>query len=529
MSTETGNEKTEASDGQGGVEPKVPLVFISYSHDSEEHKAWVLMLAERLIGAGVGVILDRWDVGPGDDLVKYMRQAVSRADRVLMICTAEYVRKADGGEGGVGYEAMVVDGELVRDQGENKFIPVLRQRPGEEFVPKSVSTRVYTQLSDDRSFEAGFEELARNIQDTPKLRKPPLGKNPYAARANIEGVTAALEGVATGGATAAGVLTDEVVDAETAYLTGLEIARGGDVKAWRELAQRVKEPLSGRLNAWRKKQDGRASMTIAELPNMVLEAATIYSPLMALALAGVESGEERFTKQGALLDEFLKPRDWNSSGLVVVGRIPAALVFTFQALHGATCVDADVLELGMRLSRARIADAHQVEALVLHTQHGLVGAPESFQSTTMGAWRYLTELPEKWPWLKRVFGTDERYLTALCAYYMALSVQELACRIMQGQTDFNQMGRPLLDIPTGWLTMPRELQRKAYGRLIEAETQTRKIWRSLGVADSRMAAAWPEWVEQTKCWNGESTLLPSYFNPVHATLFEDLRPEDVQL
>ena len=40
-----------------------PIVFVSYSHDGEEHSAWVLQLATRLRRNGVDVILDRWECG----------------------------------------------------------------------------------------------------------------------------------------------------------------------------------------------------------------------------------------------------------------------------------------------------------------------------------------------------------------------------------------------------------------------------------------------------------------------------------
>jgi len=38
---------------------KVPRIFISYSHDSEKHKAWVLNLSTRLRKNGVDVVLDQ--------------------------------------------------------------------------------------------------------------------------------------------------------------------------------------------------------------------------------------------------------------------------------------------------------------------------------------------------------------------------------------------------------------------------------------------------------------------------------------
>ena len=45
-----------------------PKVFISYSHDSADHKEWVLDFATTLRNRGVDAILDQWDLKPGDDL-----------------------------------------------------------------------------------------------------------------------------------------------------------------------------------------------------------------------------------------------------------------------------------------------------------------------------------------------------------------------------------------------------------------------------------------------------------------------------
>ena len=98
-------------------EAPVPVVLMSYSHDTPELKRWVGQLATRLIENRVDVILDQWETGPGDDLPKFMERAVARADRVLMVCTEAYVHKADDGKGGVGYEAMIVTGELVNNLG----------------------------------------------------------------------------------------------------------------------------------------------------------------------------------------------------------------------------------------------------------------------------------------------------------------------------------------------------------------------------------------------------------------------------
>ena len=49
-----------------------PRVFISYSHDTPAHKKWVGELASKLVGNGVEVLLDQWEIGLGDDIPKFM-------------------------------------------------------------------------------------------------------------------------------------------------------------------------------------------------------------------------------------------------------------------------------------------------------------------------------------------------------------------------------------------------------------------------------------------------------------------------
>ena len=44
-----------------------PKVFASYSHDSDDHKQWVLKLCTKLVENGVDVMLDQWDIRLGTD------------------------------------------------------------------------------------------------------------------------------------------------------------------------------------------------------------------------------------------------------------------------------------------------------------------------------------------------------------------------------------------------------------------------------------------------------------------------------
>ncbi len=109
-----------------------PRVFISYSHYSAEHKGWVLDFATTLRNRGVDAVLDQWDLKPGDDLRRFMETQLKVADYVLMICTEKYVSKANAGEGGVGYEKMIMTSSLLSKIDSSKVIPIIRQDGGNE-------------------------------------------------------------------------------------------------------------------------------------------------------------------------------------------------------------------------------------------------------------------------------------------------------------------------------------------------------------------------------------------------------------
>lgn len=156
----------------------IPKVFISYSHDFLEHKQWVLTLATRLRHNGIDAILDQWDLKPGDDLPRFMEVGLTSADRVLMICTDNYVQKANSGAGGVGYEKMIVTADLIQNIDSNKIIPIIRQ-VGTSTVPSFLRTKLFIDFSKDDQFEFAFDELIRVLHNAPLFEKPEISNNPF--------------------------------------------------------------------------------------------------------------------------------------------------------------------------------------------------------------------------------------------------------------------------------------------------------------------------------------------------------------
>lgn len=163
-------------------------VFISYSHDSEAHRAWVRELAEYLVERGVEVLLDQWDLDFGDDIAAFMEQSIMDTDRVLVICTDNYIAKADAGTGGVGYEKTIVTTEILRDpENRRKFLPIVRNVIGEQRMPTFFGAALYADLSDGKDIETVRGDIVRRIYEVP-LTKPKVGPSRFVPEDRPESV-----------------------------------------------------------------------------------------------------------------------------------------------------------------------------------------------------------------------------------------------------------------------------------------------------------------------------------------------------
>lgn len=155
-----------------------PRVFISYSHDSAEHKKWVLDFATTLRSRGVDAVLDQWDLKPGDDLPQFMEQNLAAADYAIMVCTKRYVTKANAGEGGVGYEKMIMTSSSLSKISANKVIPIVREK-GNPSTPTFLATKVYIDFTKDSEIEFALDDLLRYLLNAPLYQKPEIGDAPF--------------------------------------------------------------------------------------------------------------------------------------------------------------------------------------------------------------------------------------------------------------------------------------------------------------------------------------------------------------
>jgi TIR domain len=151
-----------------------PSAFLSYSWDSEVHKAWVRDLAARLRADGVNTILDQWHTAPGDQLPCFMERAIRENDFVIIVCTPHYKERSDARRGGVGYEGDIMTAEVFTNANHRKFIPVLRRASWGESAPGWLQGKYYVDLSSEPYQEEKYEDLLLTILGQ-RPSAPPIG------------------------------------------------------------------------------------------------------------------------------------------------------------------------------------------------------------------------------------------------------------------------------------------------------------------------------------------------------------------
>lgn len=250
----------------------VPRVFISYSHDSPDHKNWVLQLATDLRNRGVDATLDQWDLAPGQDVSAFMQSSVTGSDRVLLICSDEYVRKAEAGSGGVGFERLIVTVELIQNIDTKKFIPLIRNNRGPRKTPIFLGPRLYIDFNLDSEYSSRLDELLRELHGV--SGKPSLGVSPFSGTAPSPPPRAA----GPSGVTASGIrLLDEAWFQEQAQAaaTGLNhVGLSGSMELRFALHAPVGKSQIELLNAVRQSEIRTFGWPIA----VVLENRPEYSP-----------------------------------------------------------------------------------------------------------------------------------------------------------------------------------------------------------------------------------------------------------
>jgi hypothetical protein len=416
---------------------------------------------------------------------------------VCIFCTPEYARKADAGAGGVGYEKMIVTGELYQNLGSDKFIPILVRGEKEEALPSFLKSRVLIDFRNPQEYGARLLHLLHDLHNVPKDLKPPLGPNPFAqeslrqADAQVKAIPRQLAPVPLTPASAA--------SPESVYETCQSLLRREDMVGWQQFAKTLRSPVEHNLLAWREYHDRTPPPDSDSLAAALDDALGRVMPLIAMALAGVESRMPAFVDQRHVFDDLTQLAQWQRGGRVVLAELPTALGYVYHYLHGATCLTTDQLKIALSLATMSVRPDGGGEACPLWEHHELTGYPRSLGGDCAHAWQYLQSATTKFPWLNRVFARQTDYPLALCAYSLALSALELAnvCKSSRSKEALmSQEGKWEFTVVPLYAREQPELITKAFDLVFRDRKHVETVADIAEADPGEMRELWGRWLER---------------------------------
>lgn len=156
-----------------------PRVFISYTHDSNQHRERVLMLADSLRKHGVDCDLDQYEIAlRQSDGPAWMAKMIRDADFVLMACTEEYLGAWNDDlplskRQGARWEILHIRNEHYKSGSKgDKFIPIIFDPNDAKFIPMAFVSATWYLITED----GGIDELYRRVTNQHITPKPALGE-----------------------------------------------------------------------------------------------------------------------------------------------------------------------------------------------------------------------------------------------------------------------------------------------------------------------------------------------------------------
>lgn len=161
-----------------GEEPqrsKHPRVFVSYSHESNEHDARVLDLSQRLRRDGIDARLDRYEPAPPQGWPRWMADQIRGADFVVLVCSPTYRRRFEGGEEpgtgrGVTFEGLIATQALYHGKLDlARLVPVCFESVLDDAIPDVLTGAEIHRLPSQ------YENLRGHLLGQLAIEPEPLG------------------------------------------------------------------------------------------------------------------------------------------------------------------------------------------------------------------------------------------------------------------------------------------------------------------------------------------------------------------
>lgn len=162
---------------------RTPRVFVSYSHDSQEHRQNIADFTQELRRQGIDAQVDQFvESAPPLSWPAWMTDQIEGADLVLLVITETYARRFRGHEApgrglGVRWEGAIITSELYYDIHDRvKFIPVVVSPTDARLIPAPLSLTTWYLIGTPGNRD--LTPLLRHLRGEPALIPEPLGRAP---------------------------------------------------------------------------------------------------------------------------------------------------------------------------------------------------------------------------------------------------------------------------------------------------------------------------------------------------------------
>lgn len=142
--------------------------FISHTSSTDEAVEWVKDLALFLIDNGIQARIDKFHLRRGMDLPQWMCNELALAQKVIVVCDEPYKQKADGRLGGVGWETMIIQGDIANlPPDSTKYQVIVRSEIIDHGLPMYLRTKYSFHARPSDKQNIFREELVRELLDLP--------------------------------------------------------------------------------------------------------------------------------------------------------------------------------------------------------------------------------------------------------------------------------------------------------------------------------------------------------------------------
>jgi hypothetical protein len=174
----------------------VSKVFVSYAHESDEHKAQVLAFATFLRNVGIEAVLDLWSTDARQDWYAWAIREMTAADFVLVVASERYRATGDGNgpsavNRGIQSEAALLRELVYADRATwlPKVLPVLLPGHTLDHIPLFLQPHTASHFPVTTFDTTGAEQLLRVVLRQPGYVAPEVNADQPLLPPHADGLT----------------------------------------------------------------------------------------------------------------------------------------------------------------------------------------------------------------------------------------------------------------------------------------------------------------------------------------------------